>query len=233
MEPNIEEVRALISDLGREKGEVHSSPVAKLIYEGRHSSAAMSLLIEALKDPDAKVRYKIVHILRKIEIASEPVVQALTLTLTDSDYDVKRRAIYTLAFLGQSPEPVIHTLLQDLNTEDMLVRPGAAEALGYAGVTSAEVISALCESLKDEDYISFNAAKSLGRLGSLSKPIVGKLRGMLKDKNYKVREGAVEAWCRLKPKPPDLIEGLRGMLATEDTYVLELVEYWLRKLEAE
>ena len=103
----------------------------------------VSTLIQALQDPDAKVRQRAAYALG--DIRTETAVRGLIQALQDADADVRRSVAYALGKIGT--ETAVPALIQALQHSDAVVRRSAAYALGKIGTETA--VRALIQALQD------------------------------------------------------------------------------------
>jgi HEAT repeat protein len=101
----------------------------------RHGTAAVPVLIGALNDPRAPVRYAVVDTLRRI---GDPVAGAALfarLTLPDPDFNTRRLLLRALGAVRYGP--AIPTLITFLQSPDAQQRAAAASALSALRATEA------------------------------------------------------------------------------------------------
>lgn len=147
--------------------------VAALEQMGASARRAMPLLIEALKDTDARVRalaataiWRIGHNAAEDAVGAMP---ALIEALKDPSNEVRRMAAVALSALGPAAEPAIPALLELLESDDSAVRLSAAQALGAVGSAAAVAVPALGRLLLHTEMADATAswiADALGKIGA-------------------------------------------------------------------
>jgi HEAT repeat protein len=143
---------------------------------------AVSVLAQALKDPDKDVRRNAVRPLRRVVIrdrsssdpaAAKAVVTALADALKDPDAGVRRAAASSLGALGPEAVDAIPALAATTMDSDPSVRNATIEALGRMGSPAA--VPVLVQALKDPQTASL-AVRALGNLGPTARGAIPALR---------------------------------------------------------
>ena len=141
---------------------------------------AVSVLAQALKDPDNNVRRNAVRPLRRVVIrdrsdpaATKAVVAALADALKDPDGAVRRAAASSLGALGPVAADAIPSLATTTMDSDPSVRNATIEALGRMGSPAA--VPVLVQALKDPQTASL-AVRALGNLGPTARGAIPALR---------------------------------------------------------
>jgi HEAT repeat protein len=128
------------------------------------NEAAMSLLVEALKDKAAKVRKRAAECLGDLGPGARSAVASLVKEVGDSDPTVSWAAIDALGQIGPDAESALPTLVEALN--DARTRGAAIDALGQIGRIARAAIPALEKVLKGDDgSVRWSAASALVRIG--------------------------------------------------------------------
>lgn len=153
---------------------LYSTSMKTLLLTGSYrADAAIPALIEALKDPEIRVRY-----------------HALT-------------TLGNLMFEAQPPDlgaaiPTLIELLKDADSSD--TRWQAANVLGKIGPRSRDAVPLLTQALSDKDhYVRSSAANALGEIGPESRVAAPSLIKLLKDPVADVRASAATALAKVEP----------------------------------
>jgi HEAT repeat protein len=85
--------------------------------------------VEALRDPDARVRRKAVQVLGNVGTADPAAIPALTGAVKDKDARVRSAAVLSLLKIGPDAREAIPVLHDARNDKDPKVRAQAALAL--------------------------------------------------------------------------------------------------------
>jgi len=159
---------------------------------------AVSVLAQALKDPDKDVRRNAVRPLRRVVIRdrspSDPattraVVTALADALKDPDGGVRRAAVSSLGAIGPEAVDAIPRLAATATDPDPSVRNATIGALGRIGSPAA--VPVLVQALKDPRTGSL-AVTALGNMGPTARGAIPALREF-QSQNGPSHSGTVEA----------------------------------------
>ncbi len=143
---------------------------------------AVSVLAQALKDPDKDVRRNAVRPLRRVvtrggsssdPAATRAVVAALADALKDPDGGVRRAAASSLGAIGPEAVDAIPALAATTLDSDPSVRNATIEALGR--MDSPAAVPVLVQALKDPRTGSF-AVRALGNMGATARGAIPALR---------------------------------------------------------
>ena len=143
---------------------------------------AVSILAQALKDPDRGVRRNAVRPLRRVVMrdrsssdpaATRAVVTALADALKDPDGGVRRAAASSLGAIGPEAVDAIPALAATTMDPDPSVRDASIEALGRIGSPAA--VPVLVQALKDPRTASL-AVRALGSMGPTARGAIPALR---------------------------------------------------------
>lgn len=164
------------------------------------NSAAVPLLITALKDPESVVRRNADGALRSLGPMAKDAIPDLINTFRDAWFEDKPDAAITLGKIGPDAVPALIDALRD---ENWTVRRGAAIALGEIGPEAKEAVPTLIGALKDEPHVRLVAAVALGEMGAAAKDAVPAMIDVLTGAYFSI------------PPPKGLMEPLKklGLLA--------------------
>src|SRR5215813_36183 len=156
---------------------------------------AVSVLAEALKDPNKDVRRNAVRPLRRVVIrdrsstATRAVVTALADALKDPDGGIRRAAASALGAIGPEAVDAIPALAATTMDPDPSVRNATIDALGRIGSPAA--VPVLVQALKDPQTGSL-AVRALGNMGPTARGAISALREF-ESQNGPSHSGEVEA----------------------------------------
>jgi HEAT repeat protein len=139
-----------------------------------HHPDVLPVLVNALRDPDAEVRYHAAEVLEAIgeAVADYPeVLPALKKALRGSDKHVRHYAAKVWGKVAKVREDrtMLLALMGPLRERDQFVRSGAVEAISDLGCVSADpgFLAYLVDLLRDEDQgVRSNAAWVLAQMGT-------------------------------------------------------------------
>lgn len=119
----------------------------------KRSNKVVSLMISALEDNNAQVRYQAAYILGCSGRASNEVVMALINALNDPDPEVRNRAVASLGMLDKATssdlkDKVIRAIIDTLNDSQFSLRKTAVWSLGRLSHDSLERRAALTKLYK-------------------------------------------------------------------------------------
>jgi HEAT repeat protein len=104
-------------------------------------ATALPALRKALRDADARVRYRAAKALSKLDGEAAPAVDELRATLTDQDPKTRYYVAKALAKIGKPARSAVPELIAALGDTDAEVRYFAAKALGK--IEAEEALDAL------------------------------------------------------------------------------------------
>jgi len=188
---------------------------------GPRALGAVPDLIEALDDPDERVRGAAWGALRSV---GPQVIPDLRKALKDNRPNVRAGAVGTLGQFQQEGKAAVPELIEALRDESVLVRRNAAWALGRIGPASKGAVLALADALKDPDRrktsseacVSQWAALSLGVLGPLAKPAIPALVDALKGDDLELRCLALSTLGRIGPEAKGAVPAILEAFETKD-----------------
>ena len=130
-------------------------------------ACAVEALVEALRDPDWRVRSAAADALGNMGYAAAAATPHLSRSLQDGQMWVRRNAAEALGTLAPSDEDTVAHLAEALADEDERVRRNAALALAKIGPPASSAVDALTPLLHDENrYVRFNGFLALQRIGT-------------------------------------------------------------------
>jgi HEAT repeat protein/tetratricopeptide (TPR) repeat protein len=143
---------------------------AVLLSGSFKGEAAIPPLIEALKDPESKVRYHSLSALVNLMYNATPpdlgvVIPTVTELLKDADRGTRWQAALLLGKIGPRSRAAVPLLTQTLSDDYDAARSSAAYALGEIGPDSKVAVPALLKLLKDPDAnVRESAATALAKV---------------------------------------------------------------------
>jgi HEAT repeat protein len=212
--PNVEELKAagnvegLLKALGYQEDDAIRRAALTALSEMGHGqdavralgnmndAQALTLLKQALKDSDAKVRVAAIQALGKTEDSS--VRRLLLKALKDSDPNVRKTALQSLARTNNAR--TVKELVMALGDPNWGVRNQAVHSLGTMGASAVKPLIATLEH-EDKDVRTL-AINALGKIGDAR--AVKALTGVLDDADPDVRKevptalGNIAATARLR-----------------------------------
>ncbi|TPW00615.1 MAG: HEAT repeat-containing protein, partial [bacterium] len=196
-------------------------------YLAAAGEPAVPALIEAMKDPEEKVRAKAAVTLgripatatlkplivafqddtagdRAVEIVvklDSAAVSELILALGNEHPAIRGRAAQALALIGAAADEARPALLKTLQDKEVKVRVRSAEALAKIGPAQEDEAS-LIAALKDENAeVRSQVAVALGKRGTgASQAVAPLLRQLQKDKHEEARAAAAGALGKIRPR---------------------------------
>jgi hypothetical protein len=198
-----------IAELKDKSSAVRAQAALALAEVGPPAKEADAALLQALRDPDAEVRYA------AIVPEGKAAVDGLARALVDDDWFVSLSAAQALQSYGERARPAVPALINALGPRDLVkdfrpVRCGEAMvALSRIDPKAKELEKAfqlmVGKLLEDERQGSFGArargARLLGDCGPAALPTVPALAKLLKDPDGDVRVAAAEALLKISPDP--------------------------------
>lgn len=167
-----------------------------LTSEHPAAQAALALLLEDLKNPDANVRSDAVRAFVSLRSNAKPALAALIEASKDADEKVRANVARALGAIAPTADAVVATLLVALSDPDKRVRSASASALMSAPARA--VVYPLILTLQDrEASVRRNAANSLARRNAgFAAP---RLIRLLNDPDTEVRNAAGKALEAIGP----------------------------------
>ena len=196
------------------------------------ANVLLPLLLTALHDADATVRFNAARSLGQLGQASPDSIAALLSTLHDVDVSVRFNAARSLGQLSQaSPEVITALTITTLDDAHTYVRSSAARSLGQLSQVFPEAITALVAALQDTNAdIRSNVTRCLGQLGQASPEAITALIAALQDTDAYVRFNATESLGQLRQASPEAITALIAALQGTDADIRSSAAWSLGQL---
>lgn len=210
IDPQSPEVLAALGKAFRDRDAVVRQHAEEGLLAAR--KAAVKILMEAMKDPDTKVRERAVAALGKLEGEAREAVPELSRSLKHQDERVRRQALFALAKIGPRQETVMPGLLEALTEREADVRHFAVVSLTSMGKDARPAVPQLIDLLKKDGDANVReaAAFALGKIDPQADGVLAVLSRAWRDEERGVREEALRALAKCgKPAVPTLIEALR------------------------
>jgi HEAT repeat protein len=161
-----EAVWALVARLNDSSIAVRRDAALALGRMGPKASAAVPLLIEALRDMDRDTHLAAASALGDIGPAASTAVPHLGRAVKDGDVAVRRTAAYALGRIGPAAKAAVPDLIEALKDKDEYTRSSAAQALGRIGPVALTVIPGLIAALRDKSFdVRRDASYALAEIG--------------------------------------------------------------------
>jgi HEAT repeat protein len=215
-------MKALMVAAGDKSAFVRAAAVRTLGRIAHKTKIEIPRVIEALGDPDSKVRLAAACFLgwRGPGKRSPTLIPALGRTLADSDAEVREWSAKTLGYLGLDAEAALPALRARANDPEMGVREQAAQAISAiekSALTfrSTTLPQAMADLGDADPNIRALAAGRIGALGSRASDAVPGLIRSLADREADVRQAAAGALGQLGPRASVAIPTL-AILAESD-----------------
>lgn len=178
----------------------------------------ISAFLEAIQDPDPRVRIYGAWALGKLGRDSESAVSALLLLLDDASEEVRNRTSWALGQIGiVTPEVLSKLLHLSLHDSSPKIRMQAVVALG--NLKSPDSISTLIKALEDPEWmVRLESVLALDRLGSPLECIPNLIR-LLNDPNKYIRRHTCWVLGNYGMRAKSAVNALLESLQDEDKYV--------------
>ncbi len=162
--------------------------------------AAAPEVVQALKDPNAYVRWGAVRVLGRLApLEADRAVPSLAPLLKDDNEYVRATTVLVLARYGPKVKAAVPALRDAAKSSDAGLRLLAIKALLAAGLEGAPAVPELGQALAADDVeVRLAAVEALKRLGPLARDAEKPLRRALDDPDDQVRLLAAEALLRLR-----------------------------------
>jgi HEAT repeat protein len=164
------------------------------------AAAAVPEVVQALKDPNAYVRWGAVRVLGRLApLEADRAVPCLAPLLKDDNEYVRATTVLVLARYGPKVKAAVPALRDAAKSSDAGLRLLAIKALLAAGLEGAPAVPELGQALAADDVeVRLAAVEALKRLGPLARDAEKPLRRALDDPDDQVRLLAAEALLRLR-----------------------------------
>ncbi len=183
--------------------------------------AALTQLVERLKDPDPYVRAAAARALSALPPSPEIALPIFQKALAGADETTVHYLLDTLAGMGAQAVPRLITALKYEG-----LRPQVAAILGQIGPAAAPAAPALAKLLADEDVNArLEAAYALAKIGPEAKPAVPALAEVLKQPESNLSHAAVYALGRIGPAASAAEPALAQLVESKDDS-LSLLSAW-------
>ena len=244
--PATDDVSALAALLKNQDAKVRGQAAKRLDSMGMKSvllsgsfrgEAAISALIEALKDPESNVRYYSLSALSTLMYNATPpdlgaIIPTLTELLKDAHSGTRWQAALLLGKIGPRSRAAIPLLTRILTDGDDTTRGYAAYALGQIGPESTVAAPELLKLLKDPvANVRESAATALGKVDPGSaRVVIAALSEDLKHEELAFRGRAARALGSFGSEAKPAVPLLADMLKTEDYFWRHEVVRTLEKI---
>jgi HEAT repeat protein len=191
----------------------------------RESRTFLPDLIDALRDPEPRVRWCACAALGSFESEAAMAVPALTDALNDKDARISGIAATTLGRIGPKAHPAVPTLTELLRRKNKDLAIDAASGLGGIGPAAKAAVPALIEALHDNQYDDCRSPFicALGAIGPEANAAVPSLVAVLKAKDVNMQHSsAVEALGKIGPHAKEAVPLLIRALKNKDDYSLRI-----------
>jgi HEAT repeat protein len=134
---------------------------------GENARTVVNVMIEALKDPDARVRAAAADGLGRVGDEARAAIPRLVPLLKDPDAGVRLAAAFALGRIGPDAATAVPDLAQALAADaDANVRKEAARAFALLGLDAKAAIPALAKALREDKSadVRQHAALALGKM---------------------------------------------------------------------
>ncbi len=193
----------------------------------------VSLLIQALKDPDTGVRGMAAWVLGEIGPKAEDAAPVLTEMLSNRDGWVRSMAAPSLVkILGRKATAAVPDLIEGLQDEDEETRRDSLVALRMLGPAAKEAAPEIVQTLRGNNgSLRLLAAETLWRVNYDVETLVPILITWLEDGDKDLRAGAARLLGRIGPDSPATTAALVSRLNDEDGEVRGTVAEALEKID--
>jgi HEAT repeat protein len=176
--------------------EVRRNAVAAIAKIGPNNESAARVVLQALKDSNAQVRYAAIENLGKFQPFYDLVAGPLDDSLGASANDLNHAALNAFAKLGKAPPDALRRIQSATKAKAFQDRIYAIEALSKIQPVADETLLVLVKCLEDSVWsVRREAAQVLGNFGKRGNAGLSKLQPLLKDDDQHVRvAAAVAVW---------------------------------------
>ncbi len=177
-------------------------------FLGQLGAAAVPPLVEALADPEKKIRNQAAQCLLALRVSDDLVLRALAPRLKDERAAARQAAVFVLPRCGTAALPELTVALQDT---EAVVRQQAIQAFPKFPPDAKVILPVLTTALRDNDaYVRAEAVAALASYVGLRPDVSPLLRTAAHDPDANVRQTAVAALGRVGlPAVPALLQAMR------------------------
>jgi HEAT repeat protein len=212
-------VQALTEALSDKNYIVRRNAAESLGKLGPAAQSSGPALIDLLKDPDARVRWRVAHVLPKVEPEPGPAVAGLLpLAQGDKDIPTQTAALFSLGKFGAAAEPAIPVLVESLKISPSKEGDPAGAArtsLQAIGTGSVPFLASACQ--HDHVRVRAGAAQTLAGMGKLAEPALLSLKNLLEDQDDTVRVQAAAALWKIQGQVQEPVAVLSTILRKSGT----------------
>jgi len=192
--------------------------------------SATKRLAEALRDPDARVRWHAAAALMQLGRGARQAGPALRRAMDDAEWPVRNAAGRALEDVAD--EETVPLLAEALTDPSAETRYHAARALARVGPGSAEAVPVLTAALSDADWeVRMESAWALAAVGGAAAASQPALLLALHDPDPQVRASAAWGLAGIGGSREAAVPALRRALADEDRGAREAAAGALARLE--
>ncbi len=200
------------------------SPAERDTGAGYVDPQAVPGLIEALKDPDPRVRKNAFHAIGQVVPVGKNLVVAIVEAMRSADPYTREAAAEVWGSMGglktRIPHHVVVALAEDLTKGDVKTQVKAADALAAIQSGTKEGIAALERALKDPQVVvRLRAAVALGSIGPQAGDAVPALVQAMEDPEAEVRRSAAQAVGSMESQAKDAVPALAVALEDAESQV--------------
>ncbi len=184
------------------------------------AESSIPLLVEALKDPDRRVRSAAAWAAVRTCSTGKEAVAPLTAVL-EAPVDIRAiaAAARKLGLIGAAAKGSVPSLLKTLSAAEWWARAEAAEALGKIGPAAGGAVEPLVRALADESArVRLEVSRALAAIGPPPRASLPALVTALGAAELRVRIGAARALGRMGPAAKDAVPDLVAALDGEEWY---------------
>jgi HEAT repeat protein len=203
-----------------------------LAFIGPKASFAVSLLLDALKDSDADLRFESIRAFGNIESDDAAIDPAMFKALADSDPRVRVVAAAVLVRRKKAePDQVLPHLSAGLAMEEPNEMMGwSTGALADLGPRAGPAVPNLVAMFGADTNRNFYPRYVLAKVGAAAVPALVEKLGT---DNEKVRSAVLETLMEIGPPASDALPDLRKLLTHEDKSIRELAARVIGKIESD
>jgi HEAT repeat protein len=201
-------------------------------FIGPKASFAVTPLLDALKDPDADLRFEVTCALAGIESDEPSIVPAMQRLLGDSDPRVRAMAAVVLVKREKADaELVLPHLCTGLGlTEPAIILDWTIEGLRLLGPRAAPAVPNLVALFDNDLRVNYLAGHALAKIGAAAVPA---LIETLEADNPKVRNSVLLCLGEMGPEAVEALPVIRQYLSSGDALTRSYAKQAITKIEHE